>query len=175
MRHKIVCDLSPSGVRKAIEELNEYKRWLDRKCEELKDRIAQELRKDASYGFHSSPAEINVGEEPQIGTVEVVVEEQGDMKVVIAYGEDAVWIEFGAGVYYNGSVGSSPHPNGTELGFTIGSMSTVEPKGKPTWTYIGADGERHTTHGTPASMPFYMATMRVIQDLPSIAKEVFSS
>lgn len=32
-----------------------------------------------------------------------------------------LFIEFGAGIHYNGSAGSSPHPKGNEFGYTIGS------------------------------------------------------
>lgn len=172
----IIVDLSAEGIEKAIREVKEYKEWLERKTVELRNRIAEEIAKDANFGFNSSPVEILPREGVQIGTVDVVVEEEGDISVVVANGTDAVWIEFGAGVYYNGSVGASPNPLVSENGlpFTIGSMSASNPY-KLGWKFVGEDGETHFTHGTPASMPFYNAVQGVINDIASIAKEVFSN
>ena len=171
----IIVDLSAEGIEKAIREVKEYKEWLERKTVELRNRIAEEIAKDASFGFNSSAVEVIVGEEVQTGTVDVVVEEDGDVAVVVANGTDAVWIEFGAGVYYNGGVGTSPNPLIKEVPeFTIGSMSKYRPD-KLGWKFKGEDGEYHYTHGTPASMPFYNAVQGVITDIASIAKEVFSN
>lgn len=40
---------------------------------------------------------------------------------LIVEGRELLFIEFGAGIHYNGSAGSSPHPKGNEFGYTIGS------------------------------------------------------
>lgn len=93
------------------------------------------------------------------------------ISVVIAAGEDAVWVEFGAGVYHNGSAGSSPHPKGAELGFTIGGYGKGMGKRK-TWGFY-EDGELRLTHGAPAVMPMYNAMKTVCDEIASIAKEVF--
>lgn len=171
----IIVDLSAEGIEKAIREVREYKEWLERKTVELRNRIAKEIQIDANFGFNSSPVELLPREGVQTGTVDVVVEEEGDISVVVANGTDAVWIEFGAGVYYNGGVGTSPNPLIKEVPeFTIGSMSNYRPD-KLGWKFKGEDGEYHYTHGTPASMPFYNAVQGVINDIASIAKEVFSN
>jgi hypothetical protein len=83
-------------------------------------------------------------------------------------------MEFGAGVYYNGAVGSSPNPLGTGLGFTIGSYGKGNGR-KEVWGYRGEDGEIHLTHGAPASMPLYKAVQSVSRDIARIAREVFAS
>ena len=83
-------------------------------------------------------------------------------------------MEFGAGVYYNGAVGSSPNPLGTELGFTIGSYGLGNGR-KEVWGYTGEDGQIHLTHGAPASMPLYKAVQSVSRDIVRIAREVFSA
>lgn len=50
----------------------------------------------------------------------MTVETEDESSVlVIAHGQDAIFIEFGTGVYHNGL--GSPHPKGEELGMTIGS------------------------------------------------------
>jgi hypothetical protein len=99
------------------------------------------------------------------------IEERDNLSVVIADGEDAVWVEFGAGVHHNGSAGSSPHPSGAELGFTIGGYGKGRGK-RETWGYY-EDGELRLTHGTPATMPMYRAVKTVCDELTNITREVF--
>ena len=81
-----------------------------------------------------------------------------------------MWVEFGAGVYHNGAVGSSPNPYGSELGFTIGSYGTNG--ARDIWGFY-ENGELVLTHGTPAAMPLFHAVQDTIDEIPSIAKEVF--
>lgn len=80
-------------------------------------------------------------------------------------------MEFGAGVYHNGSAGSSPHPKGSELGFTIGGYGEGMGK-RQTWGFY-EDSELRLTHGTPAIMPMYNALKTVCDEIAGIAKEVF--
>ena len=104
--------------------------------------------------------------------VNVSVDERGDITVVVADGEDAVWCEFGAGVYHNGSVGSSPNPYGSELGFTIGSYGKGYGKANA-WGYYDENHNLVITRGTPASMPMYKAVQSVTAKAIEIAREVF--
>lgn len=103
--------------------------------------------------------------------VTVSLSNTDDVSLVIANGEDAVWVEFGAGVYHNGSAGSSPHPEGSELGFTIGGYGKGMGK-KEVWGYYEGD-ELRLTHGTPAIMPMYNAVKTVCDEIADIAREVF--
>ena len=73
------------------------------------------------------------------------VDNRGSVTVVIASGEDAIWIEFGSGVYYNGSPGTSPHPSGAELGFVIGGYGDGNGK-KNAWGYKDETGKVILTH-----------------------------
>lgn len=99
------------------------------------------------------------------------IDNRGNVTVVVANGEDAVWIEFGAGVHYNGSVGSSPNPYGAKLGFIIGGYGKGNGR-KETWGFY-EDGELKITHGTPAKMPMANAVTALCNEFPRIAKEVF--
>ena len=103
--------------------------------------------------------------------MQVSIDERENVSIVIAAGEDAVWVEFGAGVYHNGSAGSSPHPEGSKLGFTIGGYGKGMGK-RQTWGFY-EDGELRLTHGTPAVMPMYNAVKAVCDEIADIAKEVF--
>lgn len=175
MSRTITIDIfNPASIDAAVKEIRDYADWVKRKTDELRERVAYFIAKDASAVFNTAVADDLIGEGAVIGSVDVVVEDNGNMTLVIANGEDAVFMEFGAGVYYNGSVGSSPNPLGTALGFTIGSYGKGNGR-KEVWGYRGEDGEIHLTHGAPASMPLYKAVQSVSRDIARIAREVFAS
>lgn len=171
-KHTFRCDLSLESIRKAASELKQYRQGLPSKVEELRRQIAERIAADARGGFATAIVDDLLQGGSRNANVEVMVDEAGTTSLVIAVGEDAIWCEFGAGVYHNGSVGSSPHPKGTELGFTIGTYG--EGKGaRQTWGFYDG-GELKLTHGTPASMPMYNAMQRVCDEIARIAQEVFA-
>ena len=175
MSKTITIDIfNPASIDAAVREIREYSAWVQRKTDELRQRVAYFIAKDASAVFNSAVADDLIGEGAVIGSVDVVVKDNGNITLVIANGDDAVFMEFGAGVYYNGSVGSSPNPLGAGLGYTIGSYGKGNGK-KQVWGFKGADGKVHLTHGVPASMPLYKAVKSVADDLERIAKEVFGT
>lgn len=168
---KISISLSETSIDKALSDLGEYKADFIRKTEILKERIASELAHEAETGFNGAVLEDFTDGSQVMGNVDVSVDTRGDITVVVANGEDVVWIEFGAGVYHNGSPWTSPHPKGTELGLTIGSYGKGYGK-KKAWGYF--DGtELKVTHGTPASMPMAKAVTKICNDIVTIAREVF--
>ena len=175
MSRTITIDIfNPASIDVAVKEIRDYADWVKRKTDELRERVAYFIAKDASAVFNTAVAEDDLWEGAITGSVDVVVEDNGNMTLVIANGTDAVFMEFGAGVYYNGAVGSSPNPLGAALGFTIGSYGFGQGK-KEVWGYMGDDGRLHLTHGTPASMPLYRAVQSIVNDIEQIAREVFSS
>lgn len=171
MSRVINVTLSDRGIAQAIREVEDYKKWLLRKAKELEERVAYHIARDASAVFNTATADDLIGEGVVTGHVEVTVKEDGDFTVVIADGKDAVFMEFGAGVYHNGPVGQSPNPMGAGLGFTIGSYGKGRGS-REVWGYRDAEG-LHLTHGVPASMPLYNAMMGVVNDIEQIAREVF--
>ena|SRR3712207_5922464 len=168
----IVVNLSEEGIDKAISELNAYKLSIQKKTELLRMRIAEYVRKEAQSGFNGALVDDVIrGGGGKIADVKVTVSNRGSITAVIANGEDAIWVEFGAGVYHNGAVGSSPNPVGPELGFTIGGYGEGN-GGKKTWGYY-EDGELHLTRGTPAKMPMALAMNDVVNNIARIVREVF--
>lgn len=94
--------------------------------------------------------------------------------VLTVQGKKILFIEFGAGVHYNGGVGTSPNPKGQELGYTIGSYG--QGKGaQDSWTYEAPTGEWIRSYGTEATMPVYMASKEIRTRIKEIARLVFSS
>lgn len=84
-------------------------------------------------------------------------------------GDQATFVEFGAGVHYNGNPLGSPHPWGVELGFTIGGYGMHQGLNDG-WSYNG-----HYTHGTPAAMPLFYASSEMKQNARVLAMINFRS
>lgn len=175
MGKKVIrCSLDPKSIERAISEIREYKAEIVRKTNLLRKTVAERIAEDARGGFASAVVDDLLPDSggARSANVDVTIDEQDNVSIVIANGEDAVWVEFGAGVFHNGSVRASPHPKGVELAMTIGGYG----KGlgaRNVWGFY-EDGELKLTHGTPASMPMYNALTRVCADIVDIARGVFS-
>lgn len=174
MSKKVISiGLNTKDINRAIKEIEQYKLELRKKLEECRKRVAEAIASTAQSNFNSA----GINDLPQGGIqrtadVTVRVDEQGTMTVIVADGEDAVWCEFGAGVYHNGAVGSSPNPYGTDLGLTIGSYGKGYGKSKA-WGYYDEGDNLVITRGTPATMPMYSAVQAVTKQAIEIAREVF--
>lgn len=167
----ITIELSEQGIDKAIKELADYKQEFLKKVDLLREKVAERLADEAKRDFIGAVVDDLVRGGQRYAHVDVSVDNRGNVTVVVASGEDAVWVEFGAGVYHNGSPGSSPHPHGAELGMTIGGFGKGNGK-RETWGFY-EDGELKLTRGTPARMPMARAVTTVCNEISQIAKEVF--
>lgn len=154
-----------------MKELADYKQEILQKTELLREKVAERLADEAKNGFSGAVVDDLTRGGQRFAQVDVSVDNRGSVTVVVASGEDAVWVEFGAGVYHNGSPGSSPHPHGAELGMTIGGFGKGNGK-KEVWGFY-EEGELKLTRGTPARMPMALAVTTVCNDIQAIAKEVF--
>lgn len=170
-RKVISFGLSTSEINRAMKELADYKQEILHKTELLREKVAERLADEAKNGFSGAVVDDLTRGGQRFAQVDVSVDNRGSVTVVVASGEDAVWVEFGAGVYHNGSPGSSPHPYGAELGMTIGGFGEGNGK-KEVWGFY-EDGELKLTRGTPARMPMALAVTTVCNDIQAIAKEVF--
>ena len=184
MRKTVIkCGLNAKDIDRAIKDVEKFKQEFLKKVDTYRERLAEEIKANAQINFSSSVMEDVVGTivdkklVPGGGTrkpdVNVYVSNKGGITVIVAEGEDAVWCEFGAGVYHNGSVGSSPNPYGNDIGFTIGSYGDGHGK-QQVWGYYNENNEIVLTHGTPASMPMYNAAQEVLRKSVEIAREVWS-
>ena len=172
MTKKVISfGLSESEIDRAIKELADYKQELIRKTELLQQKIAERLKEEARQGFNGAVVDDLVRGSQKLAKVKVSIDNRENVTVVIASGKDAVWVEFGAGVYHNGTPGASPHPRGAELGMTIGGFGKGNGR-KQIWGFY-EDGELKLSRGTPAKMPMSLAMNTVLNDIQSIAKEVF--
>lgn len=176
----ITLGLSQKSVEKALKQLRQYKQWLRNKTTELVKALAEigipviETNvADASYTFDSKG--IRSGSNTEHYTY-VKLNNFGSYSQanLVVEGEEILFIEFGAGVYYNGEAGTSPHPKGQEFGYTIGSYGQGNGK-NDSWVYYADSGEWVRSYGTEATMPVYKASVKIMQNIRKIAKEVFSS
>lgn len=167
----IKVGLSDSEIEKAIRELQQYKQDIIQKTNLLREKIAKRIEDTSRSGFGKAVVDDLLKGGQRKANVSVSLTNKGDVSIVIADGEDAIWAEFGAGVYHNGSAGTSPHPKGAELGFTIGDYGKGQGK-KQVWGFYDGD-ELQLTHGAPATMPMYNAVKTVCEEIVKIAREVF--
>jgi len=163
--------LSEREISKAIRELEQYKQEIIQKTDLLRERVAERIAELSRSGFAGAIVDDLVKGGQRTAQVDVSIDNRENVTIVIASGEDAIWAEFGAGVHHNGSPGSSPHPKGSEMGFTIGGYGKGMGK-KDTWGFY-EDGELRLTHGAPATMPMYNALKTVCDEISEIAREVF--
>ena len=175
MSKTIKFGLSPGEIQRAINEVEKFKTEFQKKVDTYRKRMAEEIAVYASAYFENSIMDDVINGSPRKPNVDVTFSDNGKIAVVVADGEDAVWCEFGSGVYHNGSVGSSPNPYGNDLGFTIGSYGKGHGKQKVWGYYTDPDSKTGLvlTHGTPASMPMYNAAQEVLRKSVEIAREVF--
>ena len=156
--------LSEQDIDRALKELEQYKQEIIQKTNLLREKVAQRLADESQSGFAQAVSDTIVLKGGSVvdlhSQVDVSVDNRGSVTVV------------GAGVYYNGSPGTSPHPSGAELGFVIGGYGDGNGK-KKVWGYKDETGKLILTHGTPAAMPMSKAITTVCNEISDIAKEVF--
>lgn len=163
--------LTPSGIDKAIKKLDKYKDELTQKLYTFCNRLAQE-------GYRIVQREKATQGDSDTSFTPTVTIDSGvkSCKATLSIsGKDVLFVEFGSGVYYNGSLGSSPNPKGGEFGYFIGSYPNQTHAGDRTWFYKDSNGVRKRSHGTKASMPMYKASQYMRGHFAEIAREVFGS
>ena len=172
MAKVIKMRLSSSSIRDALREIMEYEQELRFKCSLLVQRLAEKgIQTIDSHKYSRGDSNFD-----DLHTY-VWLEENGSRvkATLVLTGEDVAFIEFGAGIHYNGEGGSSPNPYGQAHGMIIGSYG----KGhglEDSWVYYDEESARwKTSYGTEAAMPMYYADREIINSFVSIAQEVFGN
>ncbi|MBS1412898.1 MAG: hypothetical protein HPZ00_06275 [Christensenellaceae bacterium] len=172
-RRRIPIALSVNKLAASVKELKDYQKLAQAKMDTLRQRAADRLADEVRRGFSGAVVDDLISGGRRFADVQVWVSYRPDAALVIAWGTDAIWVEFGAGVYHNGAGGSSPHPKGTELGFTIGGYGKGQGN-KETWGFY-EKGELYLTRGTPAAAPMYSAAGEIAGIIADTVREVFGS
>lgn len=157
------------SLKEAISYIEQYRDDLPRKCELFVRRLAE-------VGIPVIDQNISAaaGDSDKNHNTYIKLNSFGSYSqaTLVCEGKDLLFIEFGAGVHYNGAAGSSPHPKGEEMGYTIGSYGKGQGK-NDFWFYYADTGEAVMSYGTQATMPLYKAGVEIRRQILAIAKEVF--
>lgn len=157
----IQVELSRKGLTRAMNELREYKKWVEAKEGELTQRLAALGATVASIQF--SRAIYNGSKD-----ISVRVDSTGSVAVIYAEGESVAFVEFGAGSKYGYG-----HPQAGEFGVGPGTY----PEGKGHWDDPNGwwYGHNQHTYGNPPAMAMYQAVQTMTEQLTQIAREVFAT
>lgn len=163
-KNTITISLGSKSISKAIKEVKAYKKWIGSKANELTRRLAEIGASEAKVRFGGAQYD-------GVNDSTVKVEPTTDGYRIVASGGSVFFIEFGAGVYYNGS---EPYPEPRPTGVSkIGEYGKGYGKRKA-WGFYDESGELVITHGNPAAMPMYHASRTIQQEVERIAREVFA-
>jgi hypothetical protein len=159
----IKCSLDKQDIKRAINEIKQFKQKFLEKEKKLLEGLAEIGLKEASVRFTTAMYD---------GTndVSVSLEETGNGYAIVAEGKAVAFIEFGAGVYHNTS---EPYPNPRPNGI-VGIGEYGKGKGKrKAWGYVNDSNEVVITRGNPAAMPMWYASEEIKNSVLKVAKEVF--
>ena len=158
-----------SSVDKAIEEVKAIKKEWRRKAKDAEKLIAEELANLINQNLMNVAIAddlINVKEHQEVHTAPGV-EARARGNTVTIYGENAVFIEFGAGIYHNGGV-DNPLSKAVQFDTSIGSYGKGHGN-EPYWFVA----HNLISRGTPAYMPINNAIEQIVPMIPTIVRQVF--
>lgn len=158
-----IRSFSASGIAAATAELTAYVRTLESKVQQAMDELEKIGLDGATTRFSYAPADLS-------GDITVSSSSDDLTFTISANGKEVCFIEFGAGVYYNGSgIYPEPLPDGI-----VGIGQYGKGYGKyDTWTYMDANGVFHDTHGNQAEMPMYYTKKEIAAQVKKVFTEVF--
>ena len=175
----ILNPLDPKSVADARRKLTAYRKKLPAKCAELSRRLAELGCNIADLTFSSAVYDLEVKYKMPIEPTNIVVSYEAserDGKVIYtvhADGKAVAFVEFGAGVYYNG--GGDPYHDTRPEGI-VGIGEYGKGKGKQwSWGFYGDDGEVYVTCGTPEQPGMWIAARNMRSNIEEIAREVFGT
>lgn len=173
--------LSVEGINSIISQLQQYKTDLQRRQERFVRRLAEE-------GFDIAAIQLNDVEEmdwnerhytsldtdKQPGTLTIETQFEGEIAscTLTFSGQQVLFIEFGAGFFWN----PLPNPKESEFGYGVGTFpGQKHANDENGWAYYGEDNQWHRSMGIKATMPMYHASVQIREKVVEIAKEVFGS
>ena len=154
---------SESSISNCIAELEAYKKSLSDKCIKL---IEIMCREGEEYAITRWAQHIWSGE-----TAESVMGYREGNVGVISVGGNAIWIEFGTGVYTAGYSYPAPLPDGISIHGAYGK-SANDPNG---WTYFDKfTGDFYHTHGHIGDPIMWETARKLEEEAHKYAKEAFN-
>lgn len=172
MAKKVIkFSLSASSVNDAIKELESYKQDLERKCNELTEKLAEKGVEIARAQIISLDAVFNGDLLASIHSES----RESNIWAVVADDESAAFVEFGTGTVGAASPYTGQLPEGVSWAYASGKKIRQFANGKVGWIYPGDDGNYYFTEGMP-SRPFMYNTANELQEkVVDVAREVFGN
>lgn len=166
---EIRIDLNkPGSINEAIKALKTYKQKVYEKLERLTQVLA-----DNGVVVAKSWLGATQGDSLQ-AKVGLEIDNDGNICRAIIHlsGKDALFVEFGAGFYYN----STDPPHAEEFGYGVG---TYNPSSDNAWNpdgwYYWTGTERIHSYGTEGTYPLYHAAENIRNNCIIKALEIFRS
>jgi hypothetical protein len=166
---EININLNKSGsLTDAIKKIKAYREDIDNKLDELVRTLA-----DNGVTVARSWLGATQGDSTR-ASVGLEVDSSGNIHTAIISleGEDALFIEFGAGIHYNGS----DPPHAAEFGYGVG---TYNPASDNAWNPDGwwywTGTERKHSYGTEGTYPVFHAAENMRNQLIMKALQIFRS
>lgn len=176
--------LDYQSVANAAKRVRNYcDKDLPEKANMLSKRIAEQCKGSASVYFTSAVYDLHAKTHQPMEKANITVTMRKIGKgvkspqyVVTARGKAVAFVEFGAGVYFNGNGSDRPRPEGI-----VGIGEYGKGHGKQwSWAYRtgkfrkGGGQEVRITAGTPAQPGMWLAAKEAREKLVNIAREVFA-
>lgn len=167
---KLSVELSVNSINKAISQIDKYKNDLINKVKILVGQLVQDGVEVARVQVSASQGDSTDAH------VDYLIDSTGNIikASIFLQGSDALFIEFGAGIYYNNG---NAHPKASEFGYGVGTYPSEHPPNRAInpgyWWYKGEDENLHLSLGTEATMPIFKAGETVRNNLIQKAIENF--
>ena len=165
---KITINLNKSGsIDEAIKQVKAYRKRLEQKIEEL-------VRVLANDGVVVAKSWLGATQgDSTRAAVGLEIDSAGDIQraMITLSGEDALFVEFGAGIYYNGS----DPPHASEFGYGVGTYPGQTHAFQHGWYYYDESGYKTYSHGTEGTYPLYHAAENIRNTAIIKALSIFRS
>lgn len=178
--------LDVNSINNAISELDNIRSRLDRLSEKIISEVIERAKQYAIDNLNLASSVSNEMAKEVANTIPTITTEFVKPNVaIIRAGGDAIWLEFGSGVHYNGAPGSFPHPKAQDVegifpigqynqGMdTEGNISTFSKGANDYWVYYDtASDSFKTSHGTQCTQFMYQALLQVQNEIPKIVEGI---
>ena len=164
----ININLNKNGsLSDAIKQLKAYREDINNKLDEL-------IRVLANDGVVVAKAWLGATQgDSSRAAVGLEIDSSGNIHtaMISLSGADALFIEFGAGIYYNGS----DPPHAAEFGYGVGTYPGQTHAFDRGWWYTDESGHSNYSHGTEGTAPIYHAAENIRNTAIKKAISIFRS
>lgn len=159
------------SVQNAIKEVKSVKQEWQRKARQAENIVAAELAKLINEELMNVAIADDLKDTKTHQQVHSVpgVEARANGNTVTIYGENVVFIEFGAGIYHNSGGNDNPLSKAVQFDTSIGSFGKGQ--GNKKYWFVA---HNLISCGTPAYMPIHNAIEAIKPQIPTLVRQVFA-